>query len=330
MARRPLPHRPVHHAGKTYPVIGEERVHGQPVLLLEQLGASDRPRYRAFDPRAGRRGELRRLTVLPKSPDSRQHLDTLFRSRRTNDAFSVVLAWEERKDTFVVVNEWVEGNDLASYLDRVRSGRLPPISPREAVRLVKGLAHGLDWLHAHAGVIHADLKPANLILNRNARRLVLVDYGSAWPVEITARRTIGDGLTASYAAPELQGATGVVNGRVDQFAASVILYEMLTGKLPYTIGGKAGRPEYAAEMGPCYQPPSALAPNRTPIPKAAWDAIDRLVAPGVAFEPDRRFRTDREWLTALEFAWRELDPLPAPDREPNGVVARVVAFFRGR
>ena len=215
MPRRPFQHRPVRHGDRSFPVIGEERVHGRTFLLLETLGAADRPRYRAFDPRAGRGGELRRLTILPKSADSEQHLRTLFRARRTNDAFSVVLAWEERRDSFAVVSEWVEGIDVKRYLDRVRSGGLPPIGPREAIRLVKGLAHGLDWLHSRARVIHADLKPANLILNRNARRMVLVDFGSAWPMERTIHRQFGDGDDDRYTAPELQGATGV-----DQFAVS--------------------------------------------------------------------------------------------------------------
>lgn len=330
MARRPSHDRPVRHAGKTYSVIGEERVHGQTYWLLEPLGPGDRPRYRAFDPRAGRRGEMRRLTVLPKSSGSRQHLETLFRARRPTDAFSVVLAWEERRDTVVVVSEWVDGTDLKNYLDRVRAGALPPVSPHQAVRLVKGLAHGLDWLHARGRVVHGDVKPANLILNRTARRLVLTDFGSAWPVESTARRESGDGITSGYAAPEQQGATGVIDGRADQFAASVILYELLTGKLPYALGGKAGRPEYAAAMGPTYRPPSALAPDRDRVPRRVWDALDRLVTTGVAFDPNRRFRTDREWLTALEHVWRELDPLPTPAAEPTGVLARALRYLRGR
>lgn len=74
---------------------------------------------------------------------------------------------------------------------------------------------------------------------------MLVDFGSAWPIERTARRELGDGFHASYAAPELQGATGVIDGRADQFSASVVLYEMLTGQLPYQWGGKAGRPEFS-------------------------------------------------------------------------------------
>ena len=184
-------------------------------------GATDRPRFRAFDSRVGRGVELRRLTILPKSVDSEQHLRTLFRARRANDAYSVVLAWEERRDPFAVVSEWVEGIDVTSHLDRVRSGGLPPIGPRDAIRLVKRSAHGLDWLHSRARVIHADLKPANLTLNRNARRMVLVDFGSAWPMERTMNRQFGDGDDDRYAAPELQSATGVVNERVDQFAVSV-------------------------------------------------------------------------------------------------------------
>ena len=184
MPRRPppdLPARHVRHRGRMYPVIGEERVRGRSYLLLQSLGNTDRPRFLAFDPRGGFRGELRRLTILPKSADSEQHLRSLFRARRANEAFSVVFAWEERLDSFAVVSEWVEGIDLKGYLARTTHGHQPAISPHQAIRLVKGLAHGLDWLHHSGRIIHADVKPANLIVNRNARRLVLVDFGSARP-----------------------------------------------------------------------------------------------------------------------------------------------------
>jgi serine/threonine-protein kinase len=325
----------VRHSGRDYPVLGTEHVRGRTYLLLEQLGRSDRPRYRAFDPHAGPRGEMRRLTVLPKQPAGDQHLRVLFRSRRTNDALSAVYAWEERRDQFVLVTEWADGTDLRSYLGRIAAGSLPPVSPHQAVRLVRGLAHGLDWLHDRGRVVHADVKPANLIVSRHARRLVLVDYGSAWPVETTTRRQIGDGHTAAYSAPELQGATGVIDGRVDQFSASVVLYELLTGRLPYEWGGKAGKPEYAAAMRGRYQPPSRLAPGRDRLPPEVWAAIDHAVTTGVAFEPNRRFRSDGDWLTALERAWRAVDPLPetaagGPDAAPRGLLTRLRDALRRR
>jgi serine/threonine protein kinase len=330
MPGRPSDHRPVRLGGRTFPVIGEERIRGRTYLLLESLGAAERPRFRAFDPWAGWRGEPRRLTILPKTPDSEQHLRTLFRVRRTNDAFSIVLDWEERRDSFALVSEWVGGIDLKSYLGRPRHSGGLPISPHQAIRLIKGLAHGLGWLHKSAGIIHADIKPANLIVNRNARRLVLVDFGSAWPIERTVHRAIGDGPTASYSAPELQGATGVIDGRADQFSASVVFYEMLTGQLPYQWGGKAGRPEYAVTMQTTFQPPSLLSPYREHLPTNVWQAIDRVVTTGVAFDPVKRFPNTAEWLSALEIAWRQIDPLPALATPSTGVWQRLRSLFRRR
>jgi serine/threonine-protein kinase len=323
------PHRTVRHRGRTYPVIGVERVRGRELLLLRELGSPDRPRYLAFDPHAGFRGELRRLTVLPKSADGRQHFDALLRSRRTNDAFSVVLAWEERADVIVLVHEWVAGDSLRVHLDRAKADPGRSISPHQAVRLVKGLAHGLDWYHRESRLVHGDVTPENLVPNRQARRMVLIDFGSAWPMERTARRA-GEGCTPSYGAPELQGAGGVVDGRADQFAASVVLYEMLTGELPYGWGGKAGRPEYAEVKAKTYRQPSALAAGRVRLPDRAWAAIDHAVGTGVAFDPDRRFRSDGDWAAALERAWRELDPVPLPPSSPStGVVTRLLRYFRG-
>jgi serine/threonine-protein kinase len=327
MARR-RPRHTIRHRGHTYPVIGMERVRGREFLLLRELGSPDRPRYLAFDPHAGFRGELRRLTVLPKSEDGRQHFDALLRARRTNDAFSVVLAWEDRPDAVVLVHEWVAGDSLRFHLDRAKTDPGRSISPHQAVRLVKGLARGLDWYHRESWLVHGDVTPENLVPNRKARRMVLIDFGSAWPMERTARRG-GEGCTPSYGAPELQGAGGVVDGRADQFSASVVLYEMLTGELPYGWGGKAGRPEYAAVKAKTYRPPSVLVAGRVRLTDRAWAAIDHAVGTGVAFDPDRRFASDREWAAALEYAWRELDPV-SPPSPPTGVVTRLLRYFRGR
>ena len=330
MARRHSTSRPISLFGRRYPVLREERIFGERFLLLESLGHGDRQRFLAYHPRYR---VARRVSFLPKTSAGEQHLRSLFRSQRTNNAFARIHVWEERPESFAVVHEWVPGDDLEQHIQKIRVGQLPPMSPHQAVRLVRGLAHGLDWLHNNARIVHGDLKPANLIPNRNARGLIAVDYGSAWPLERTMKRQFGDGDDDRYAAPELQGATGVVDGRVDQFAVSAILYEMLTGRLPYQWGGKAGRPMYAATMQPIYVPPSQIAPHRNKTPDRVWQALDAVVATGVAFDPERRFRSDREWLDALEVVWRSIDPRPTVltlPTESTGVVAKVLSLFRRR
>jgi serine/threonine protein kinase len=320
-------------SGRSYCVLREESVYGHPFLILDSLGNCERERYLAYDPHSR---FAYRLCVLPRSSEGEQHLTTLFRSQRTNDSFSRIHCWDERPKSFVVVHDWIPGNDLDEYLQQVRAKTLPPISPREAVRFVRGMAHGLGWLHEHARIVHGDLKPENLVLNSNADRMIAVDFGSAWPLERTTKRELGDGVDSRYAAPELQGATGVIDGRVDQFSLSVILYEMLTGRLPYQWGGKAGRPQFAETMLPNYIPPSRIAPNCERTPDSVWQLLDSVVTTGVAFHPDHRFATDAQWCDALEVVWRAIDPrpaviaIPSPAPQPTGVLGRLQSLFRGR
>ena len=119
------------------------------------------------------------------------------------------------------------------------------------MRLLKGVAHALRHLHHRKNIIHGDVKPANLILTKRTS-LVLIDYGSAWPGERTTQRGGGDGFSPAYAAPELVRGNAAVDWRADQFSVGVILYELLTGKLPFGgLGGSVGRlpHSFAATIG---------------------------------------------------------------------------------
>ena len=102
---------------------------------------------------------------------------------------------------------WVWGTNLRELLRSVRSGELPRPSVPEVVRLARGLAHGLSHYHRRANVVHGDVSPANLIVTSATKNLVLVDFGSAWPVEQTATKESGDGFTLPYAAPNVWPAT---------------------------------------------------------------------------------------------------------------------------
>jgi hypothetical protein len=129
-----------------------------------------------------------------------------------------------------LVTELVEGVDLRRMLAwlATRSERLPaPI----ALRIARDLADALAHAHAH-GVVHRDVTPANVLLGRDGR-VVLIDFGIAR--SDAQRQRTRTGLVkgkAAYMAPE-QALGGTLDARTDLFALGVVLFEMLAGRRPH-------------------------------------------------------------------------------------------------
>jgi serine/threonine protein kinase/tetratricopeptide (TPR) repeat protein len=125
-----------------------------------------------------------------------------------------------------ITMEYVEGRDLGSLL--VDKGKLPP---SQALDIIQQACSGLAAAHAE-GVIHRDLKPSNIMIDRQGR-VVVMDFG-------VARTETGDGKTQTgavigtlqYMSPE-QGKGEKIDARSDVFTIGLILYQMITGQLPY-------------------------------------------------------------------------------------------------
>ena len=139
-----------------------------------------------------------------------------------------VIAEDGRSQVYMVM-EWVEGRLLRQVLNEQR--KLPP---ERALRIALRILDALEYLHSH-GVVHRDLKPENIMLD-SEDRIKLIDFGIA--AKTGARRltfaklsqTLG---TPDYISPEqVKGKRG--DARSDLYAMGVMLYEMLTGKVPFT------------------------------------------------------------------------------------------------
>jgi serine/threonine protein kinase len=122
-----------------------------------------------------------------------------------------------------IVMEFVDGKSLH------HSAHGKAIEQKEVARLVNGICDGLA--HAHdAGILHRDIKPANILLD-SKKRPKIGDFGLAR----AADETEGDGLifgTPDYTAPEVMKDSHAVDKRSDVFSTGIILYELLTGKVP--------------------------------------------------------------------------------------------------
>jgi serine/threonine-protein kinase len=195
-----------------------------------------------------------------------------------------------------MVMEWVEGRLLRQVLGE--QGKLPP---ERAIRIAIAICDALDYIHRN-GVVHRDLKPENIMVD-GEDRIKLIDFGIAG--KEGARRLTFAKLsqvmgTPDYISPEqVQGKRG--DGRSDIYALGVMLYEMLTGKTPFS--------------GPN---PFAVMNDRLlnhPTPPREWNPA---IAPELqeviyrAMERDPRNR----YSTANEFAWdlEHLDQVGVADR----------------
>jgi serine/threonine-protein kinase len=181
-----------------------------------------------------------------------------------------------RENSWAIVMELVEnGATLASLLER--DGRL---SPPRALGLARQVALGLA--HAHGkGIVHRDVKPANVLVVRSGdtEQAKVTDFGIARIVD-DERRTRGDMTlgTLYYIAPE-QAQSSDVDARADVYAFGVMLYEALTGSVPFDYPSPAQ--VIHAHLGEAPRRPSSRVPG-------LWTSIDTLVLDCMAKSPADR------------------------------------------
>ncbi|OYW74182.1 MAG: hypothetical protein B7Z37_18990, partial [Verrucomicrobia bacterium 12-59-8] len=120
-----------------------------------------------------------------------------------------------------LVMEWVEGQTLHTL---IQNGSIPV---RKAANLAMQLCDALAFAH-HNKILHRDIKPGNIMISEDDQ-VKVADFGLARP--ITGEAEENPFGTPDYAAPEILG-KGAVDQRADIFAAGVVLYEMLTGRVP--------------------------------------------------------------------------------------------------
>ncbi len=135
----------------------------------------------------------------------------------------------EEKGTHYITMEYVPGEDLKSFLKR--SGHL---TISKAISISKQVCEGLSEAHG-SGVVHRDLKPANIMIDKSGNARIM-DFGIARTIK--AKGITGEGVmigTPEYMSPE-QAEAKAVDTRSDIYSLGVILYEMITGRLPFEGG----------------------------------------------------------------------------------------------
>lgn len=201
-----------------------------------------------------------------------------------------------------IVMEYADGRDLAHLLKEVG-----PLDPDRAAQIAAQIAAALGHAHA-AGLIHRDIKPANVIVDEKDH-VKVTDFGIARAVgdsTLTATGTIMG--TAAYLSPE-QAQGGEVDARSDVYAVGIVLYEMLTGSVPFSGGS-------AVSIAMRHLSDEVVAPSS--LQRDVPAELDTVVLKATSKDPKDRFQDGTELSSELQVLRRgstaELIPEVQPER----------------
>jgi eukaryotic-like serine/threonine-protein kinase len=207
----------------------------------------------------------------------------------------------DHQGTKFLTMELVDGEPLSALL-----AREVKLVPQRATQIVAEICDGLSAAHA-ASVVHRDLKPENVMLEANGR-IVITDFG-------IARASLGEGVgtvggtvgTPAYMAPEqLEGAE--LDGRADLYALGVMLFEMLTGQMPF----EAGSP-YALAAARLTSP----APDPRVLDAGLPEWLSEVVLKCLARQPADRYASAAEVARALRARVATLPPSESERPPPS-------------
>lgn len=262
--------------------------------------------YGATDERLGRRVAVKLLHTNLAS-------ETEFRSRFRQEAQAaarmthptIVRVFDAGEDTFVrhdgfevvipyIVMEYIDGVQLRDLMSESH------LSDEKISHYMAGLLTSLEYSH-RAGVVHRDIKPGNVMVTREDQ-VKVTDFGIARAISDTAgtiAQTTAILGTASYFSPE-QARGEQVDGRSDLYSAGVVLYEMLTDRVPFQ-GDSAVAVAYQHVTEPPVRP-SSINPAVTP-------ALDAVVLKALAKRREDRYQTAAEFRHDLLAAFNGVMPV---------------------
>src|SRR5512141_1332229 len=192
-----------------------------------------------------------------------------------------------------------------------------PLPLKEIDRLFSQLADALGYAHGH-GVVHRDLKPANALVDEQGN-IFLTDFGIAKLLESASPRlTQTDAImgTPAYISPE-QAKAMPVDQRSDIYSLGIILYEMVTGRVPFVADTPLA--VILKQISDPLPPPSAVKPDVS-------DAIERVILKALAKEPDDRYSTTAEFLAAWKRALEDAGTMrQTPERTPKPAERTVIS-----
>ncbi len=197
-------------------------------------------------------------------------------------------------DVHYIVLEYVQGRNLKEILRE--EGRL---SPRRAAHIARAVARALEAAHRRR-LVHRDIKPHNILITPEGR-VKVTDFGIVRAASTASLTQTGTVIgSVHYFSPE-QARGAAVGPASDLYALGVVLYEMLTGVVPFRGDSPIAVALKHLEEEPV--PPSKIVPSIPP-----W--LEAVVLKALEKDPGRRYSSAEEM--ARDLAWREAAPPPAP------------------
>ena len=196
----------------------------------------------------------------------------------------------EAEGVLFIAMRFVQGGDLRRVIEREGA-----LAPARTADFISPVASALDAAHA-AGLVHRDVKPANILVDARAGRpdhVYLSDFGVVKGASASVSLTGADYLgTPHYSAPEqIDGLA--VDGRTDQYALACVTYQLLTGAVPFERDHST-----AVLLAHLSAPPPSLVARRPDLP----GAVDQVIAKAMAKPPGNRYESCGDFADALREA----------------------------
>jgi serine/threonine-protein kinase len=274
--------------------------------------------YRARDRLLGRMVALK--VLHQQYTEDEDYVERFRREARAVAALShpnivTVIDRGEHEGRPFIVFEYVDGENLKKQIER-----LGPAAVDEALELALQVARGLSFAHQN-GLVHRDVKPQNVLLNGDGQAKV-TDFGIARSLDVQHGMTqTGTVLgTSDYIAPE-QAQGHRVDEHTDVYSLGVVLYELLTGEVPFP-----GENFVAVAMRHINEPPPPIRDRRPDVSPRLEAAVHRAMAK----DPHDRFQTMAELADELEACLAEVADGGVTLRKPRVRVRRQRAPGRRR
>ena len=249
------------------------------------------------------------LKVLPSEFATQTNLRERFvRETRTAASFShpnivPVFSIEDHDGLLAFAMGYVEGESVAELVKRTG-----PLSVRDAVRLLQDVGYALAYAHGR-GVVHRDIKPDNIMIERATGRALVMDFGISRTIDTS---TIAPGLTRvgevvgtpEFMSPE-QATGDHVDGRSDLYSLGLVVWFALVGEL--AISGETTHKVLVKQLTEAVPP---IAERRGDLPRALVDVVDRCVRK----DPAERFATAEALIETLDAAQLGTVDIPLPVR----------------
>lgn len=257
--------------------------------------------YRGFDPNLERYAAVKvidsSLLTGADEPEYRQRFQREARSIARLDHPNIVSVYQfgEYETLYYMAMAFIDGKDLGQILkENATGGILMPLG--DVLQIISDIGAALDFAHAR-DVIHRDIKPSNIMVKPDGRA-VLTDFGLALSV---AEGTIGNTFgSAHYIAPEQAISSANAVPQSDLYALGVVMYQMLTGKVPF---------DDPSAMSVALKHLSDPPPSPRGYNPLLSKEVERVILKALDKEPSKRYSSGAAMARALEAALNK-DALP--------------------